>query len=191
MSRRRSRDSACCGTFHDSSAYANGNTDQLLLLACSVLTFFVSTLIGTIITSGLIATAGVLVRILYYHPNRTDHRKYVADNVDAWLFWAAANLIVSWILGFIIDIIPGILTWIIFLAWGHVNEAVKSRVELYNSVDDTVKPAFYAAAAWVSWVIIFTGIFDLYDMGNEGASRAPYTPRVSLSLTPSINATLN
>jgi len=143
-----------------------------------VVAFFLSTLIGSVITSGLLVAAAILVRVLYYQPKMTDHRKYVTENVEAWLFWAASNLIVSWILGFIIDIIPGIFTWVIFIVWGHINEKLKSRVELYNSVDDTVKPAFYAAAAWVSWVILFDAIYNLYDMGDESQSRAPYTPRV-------------
>ncbi len=101
------------------------------------------------------------------------------DNIEGWLFWAAANFLVSWFLGIIIDIIPGIFTWLIFLVWGRVSEVMKNRVEMYQSVKGTVKPLFYAAASWVSWVIIFANIYDLYDIDNESQSRAKYTPRVS------------
>ena len=105
----------------------------------------------------------------------------MTDNVEAWLFWAAANFLVSWFLGFIIDIIPAIFTWSIFLVWGGITEAIKSRVEMYQSVKGTVKPLFYAAASWVSWVIIFAHIFELYDIDSESQSRASYTPRVGFS----------
>ena len=145
-----------------------------------------STLIGTIITSGLIVAVPILLRIFYlrsHDEDGLDHSRYVFENVEAWLIWAAANLLVSWFLGFIIDIIPGIFSWSLLLVWGGVSEVVKSRVEMYHSIKGTVKPLFYAAASWVSWVIIFANIIKLYDMDNESASRASYTPRVS-TLTP-------
>lgn len=103
------------------------------------------------------------------------------DNVEAWLFWTAANVSVSWFLALIVDIIPSIIRFVIVLVWGHVSEAVKNKLELYASVKDTVKPLFYAAGSWVSWVIIFVNIFHLYDQDDESASRASYTPRVSSS----------
>lgn len=122
------------------------------------------------------------MRVFYLHPHDQDgldHRRFVLENIEGWLFWAAANFLVSWILGFIIDIIPGIFTWLIFFTWGRVSETMKSRVEMYQSVKGTVKPLFYAAASWVSWVIIFAHIYNLYDIDNESQSRASYTPRVS------------
>lgn len=66
------------------------------------------------------------------------------------------------------------------IAWGHVSEVIKSRLELYTSVKEPIKPVLYAASGWVSWVILFNNIFKLYDIGDEDASRAPYTPRVSV-----------
>ncbi|KAK7054887.1 hypothetical protein VNI00_003350 [Paramarasmius palmivorus] len=102
----------------------------------------------------------------------TDHRRYVKDNVQAWLFWAAANLLISWYLALIIDIVPAIFTFFIAAVWGHISEEIKSRVEMYNSVKNTAKPAFYAASGWVSWVIIFGHIFKLYNVDHSEDSRA-------------------
>ncbi|TDL29771.1 hypothetical protein BD410DRAFT_817773 [Rickenella mellea] len=143
-----------------------------------IITFFFSTLVGSTITAGLIVVGPILLHIFYLEKNRTVHRQYVTDTVSAWLFWAAANLLVSWYLALIVDIIPAVVTSIVSLAWGHVSQAIKSRVEMYVSVKDVFKPLLYAASAWVSWVILFANIYDLYDMNNESQSRAPYTPRV-------------
>lgn len=103
----------------------------------------------------------------------------MTQNVEAWLYWAASNLLVSWFLAFLINIVPGVVTWAIFIVWGHISESMKSRVELYHALKDTVKPAFYGGSAWVSWIILFEGIYNLYDSNDEDASRASYTPRVS------------
>ncbi len=137
-----------------------------------------STLIGSTILSGLIVTPALIVHFYWYKPNPTDHRKYVRDNVEAWLFWAAANVSISWGLALIVDIIPAVIRFIIGLTWGHVSEAIKSRLEMYSSVKEPIKPVLYAASCWVSWVIIFVHIFKLYDMDDESTSRAAYTPRV-------------
>lgn len=94
------------------------------------------------------------------------------------MFWAAANLLISWFLALIINIIPGIVTWAIFIVWGHISESMKTRVELYNSLRETVKPIFYAASGWLSWDIIFANIFELYNHDNADESWASYTPRV-------------
>ena len=144
-----------------------------------------STLIGSALTAGRLVGAALAVHFLYYEKSNDDnrsHRQYVTQNVEAWLFWAAANLVISWFLALIINIIPGIVTWAIFIVWGHISESMKTRVELYNSLKDTVKPIFYAASGWLSWVIIFQNIFELYDGSEDGESRASYTPRVSFSL---------
>ncbi|KAI0722160.1 Mechanosensitive ion channel-domain-containing protein [Cerioporus squamosus] len=137
-----------------------------------------STLIGSTILSGLIITPALIVHFFWYKPHPTDHRKYVRDNVEAWLFWAAANVSISWGLALIVDIIPAVIRFVIGLAWGHVSEVIKSRLEMYTSVKEPIKPVLYAASGWVSWVIIFVHIFKLYDMDDEGSSRAAYTPRV-------------
>lgn len=147
----------------------------------SLITLLFSTLIGSTFLSGLIITPALLIHFLWYKPHPDEHRKFVKDNVEAWLFWAAANVSISWALALIVDIIPVIIRWVISLAWGHVSELIKSRLELYNSVKDTIKPALYAASCWVSWVILFNNIFKLYDMDNEDQSRASYTPRVCIA----------
>ncbi|KAI9001298.1 Mechanosensitive ion channel-domain-containing protein [Trametes punicea] len=143
-----------------------------------LITLLFSTLIGSTFLSGLIITPALVVHFFWYKPHPDDHRKYVKDNVEAWLFWAAANVSISWGLGLIVDIVPVVVRWCISLAWGHVSEMIKNRLELYNSVKDTIKPVLYAASCWVSWVILFDNIYQLYDMDNTGNSRAPYTPRV-------------
>lgn len=80
----------------------------------------------------------------------------------------------------IVDIIPVIVWFLISVGWGHVSEYVKNRIELYDSVKDTIKPLLYAASAWLSWIIIFENIFKLYKSGDE-ASPAPYTDRVGVN----------
>jgi hypothetical protein len=77
----------------------------------------------------------------------------------------------------IVDIIPVIVWFLISIGWGHVSEYVKNRIELYDSVKDTIKPLLYAGSAWLSWIILFENIFELYKSG-DGASPAPYTDRV-------------
>ncbi|KAJ6558187.1 hypothetical protein B0H19DRAFT_1150288 [Mycena capillaripes] len=47
--------------------------------------------------------------------------------------WAAANLLVSWYLALIIDIIPTFIRFLISVVWGHVSERIKTRIEMYNS----------------------------------------------------------
>ncbi|KAI5124783.1 hypothetical protein M0805_005417 [Coniferiporia weirii] len=146
-----------------------------------IVTFFLSTLVGSTITAGIIVAAAVLVHVFYYNrsnDSNRSHRKYVTQNVEAWLFWAAANLLISWFLAFLINIVPAIATWTIFIVWGHISESMKNRVELYNSVKDTIKPVFYAASCWLSWVILFAHIFKLYNQDDTSASLASYTPRV-------------
>lgn len=145
-----------------------------------LVTLLFSTLIGSTILSGLIITPALILHFFWYKPHPTDHRKFVKDNVEAWLFWAAANVSISWGLALIVDIIPVVIRIIISIAWGHVSEVVKSRLELYNSVKGPIKPVLYAASGWVSWVILFNNIFKLFDIDNEAQSRAPYTARVSV-----------
>jgi hypothetical protein len=98
-------------------------------------------------------------------------------NIEAWLFWAAANVVISWGLAMIVDIVPAIIRFVIAVSWGHVSESLKSKLELYASIKDTIKPLLYAASAWLSWIILFQNIFNLYHSGNQ--SYAPYTDRVS------------
>jgi len=79
----------------------------------------------------------------------------------------------------LIDIAPIFVRLIVAALLGHVSERTKSRLEVYDSVKDTAKPAFYAGGAYASWVVVFGGVFGLYDGSEEGRSRAGYTVRVS------------
>ena len=148
-----------------------------------ILALAFGSLVGSTLISGLIVLPALIVHFYWYKPHPDDHRRYVKDNVEAWLFWAAANLIISWYLALIIDVVPIVANYLLAIVWGHVSESVKTKTELYNSVKDTIKPLFYAASAWASWVIIFEGIYGLYNMDDNTKSRAQYTNRVCLSLT--------
>lgn len=129
--------------------------------------------------AGLLVIPPLIVHFYWYEPHKSDFRHYVNDNVQAWFFWAAANLIISWWLALIIDLVPVVARFLIAAAWGHVSEYVKNRIEMYNSVKDNIKPVFYAASGWVSWTIIFAGIYKLFDSGDAQNSRAGYTRHLS------------
>ncbi|KAF9008845.1 Mechanosensitive ion channel-domain-containing protein [Cyathus striatus] len=144
-----------------------------------IITLLFSTLIGSVFLAGVLITPALLIHFYWYEPHPTEFRRYVKDNVQCWLFWAAANLVISWGLAMLIDLVPVVTRLFIAAAWGHVSEYVKTRIELYNSVKDTAKPAFYAASSWASWIIIFAKIYDLYDDDDVTKSQAPYTRRVA------------
>ncbi|KAF5388099.1 hypothetical protein D9615_000037 [Tricholomella constricta] len=143
-----------------------------------LITLLFSTIIGSTFIAGILVVPGVLVQIYWYKPNPTDYRRYVKDNVQAWLFWAAANLVISWYLAMIVDIIPVFARFFIAAFWGHVSEHVKTRIEMYDSIKNNIKPLLYAASGWASWIIIFGHIYDLYNTQDPSESRAPYTQRV-------------
>ncbi|KAL1706074.1 hypothetical protein EV121DRAFT_257807, partial [Schizophyllum commune] len=143
-----------------------------------IMTLLFSTLIGSTFLAGLLVTPALLIHFYWYKKDPSDDRRYVKDNVQAWLFWAAANILISWYLAMIVDVIPIIATFFISLVWGHVSEYIKSRIELYVSVKNTFKPLLYAASGWASWVIIFAHIFKLYDTNDEETSQAAYLDRV-------------
>ncbi|KAI0260914.1 Mechanosensitive ion channel-domain-containing protein [Gloeopeniophorella convolvens] len=144
-----------------------------------ILSLLFGSLIGSVFLAVVLATGPILVYFLWYKHHPSEHRRYVVDNVEAWLFWAAANVIVSWWLAMLIDIVPAVIRGIVAAAWGHVSEEIKTRLELYNSVKGTIKPLFYAASGWVSWIIIFEKIYNLYDADHTDQSRAHYTHTVS------------
>ncbi|KAI0791637.1 Mechanosensitive ion channel-domain-containing protein [Irpex lacteus] len=132
-------------------------------------------LIGSTIISGLLVAPALLIHFFWYKPHPTEHRRYVKDNVEAWLFWAGANTSISWYLALIVDILPTVVRFLIAGFWGHVSEGLKSNIEMYNSVKNTIKPVLYAASAWASWVIIFAHIYKLHDQDDGENSRAYYT----------------
>ncbi|KAG6813928.1 hypothetical protein H0H92_005777 [Tricholoma furcatifolium] len=143
-----------------------------------IVTTLFSTLIGSTFLAGILVIPGVIVHLYWYNPHPTEDRLYVKDNVQAWLFWAASNLVLSWYLAMMVDVIPVVVQYFIAAAWGHVSEYVKNRIEVYDSLKNDVKPLFYAASAWVSWIIIFTDIYELYNIGDPSQSRAGYTERL-------------
>ncbi|KII95947.1 hypothetical protein PLICRDRAFT_34903 [Plicaturopsis crispa FD-325 SS-3] len=147
-----------------------------------IITITFSSLIGSTFLAGLLIAPAVLVHFFWYEKDKTEHRRFVDHNIQAWLFWAAANLIISWYLALIVDLVPIVCKLLVSAAWGHVSEYVKTRMELYDSVKDTVKPLLYAASGWVSWVIIFDNIYALHDAGDSTKSWASYTNRVSQAI---------
>lgn len=142
------------------------------------ITFLFSSLIGSTFLATLLVAASLILHYFWYKKDPTAHRRYVTYNVEAWFWWTAANLVFSWCLAMLIDLVPAVALLVISIGWGHISERVKNSIEIYNSVKGTIKPTFYAASGWVSWVIIFESIYKLYDGTNENLSYASYTPRV-------------
>ncbi|KAG1857229.1 Mechanosensitive ion channel-domain-containing protein [Suillus tomentosus] len=143
-----------------------------------LVTLLFSSLVGSTFLAAVLITPALLTHFFWYKPHPTDYRHFVDINVEAWLFWAAANVVISWALAMIIDIIPAIILMVIAATWGHVSESVRTKLELYASTKDTIKPLFYAACAWLSWIILFQNIFKLNDSSNA-QNYAPYTDRVA------------
>ncbi|KAH7916809.1 Mechanosensitive ion channel-domain-containing protein [Hygrophoropsis aurantiaca] len=147
-----------------------------------IFTLLFSSLVGSTFLAGILVVPALLVRFYWYKPHPTEYRRNVTDNIEAWLFWAAANVVISWGLAMVIDIIPVVTRIFISIAWGHVSEEVKSQIELYDSVKDTIKPVLYAGSAWLSWIILFQNIFKLYNTSPDITSPAPYTDRVEQAI---------
>jgi small-conductance mechanosensitive channel len=143
-----------------------------------LVTLLFSSLVGSTFLAAVLITPALLVHFFWYKPHPTDYRHFVDINIEAWLFWAAANVVISWGLAMIIDIIPAIIRVAIAVTWGHVSETVRTKLELYASIKDTIKPLFYAASAWLSWNILFQNIFMLNDSSNA-QNYARYTDRVA------------
>ncbi|KAG2345149.1 hypothetical protein BDR05DRAFT_909272 [Suillus weaverae] len=143
-----------------------------------LVTLLFSSLIGSTFLAAVLITPALLVHFFWYKPHPTDYRHFVDINIEAWLFWAAANVVISWGLAMIVDIVPAIIRVMIAVTWGHVSETVRTKLELYASIKDTIKPLFYAASAWLSWNILFQNIFKLNDSSNA-QNYAPYTDHVA------------
>lgn len=143
-----------------------------------VFVFFLSTLVGSTILSALLSTIPIFLHFFYLKAHPTNHRHYITDNVSAWFVWLAANTLMTWYLAAIVDLIPLLLPFVIYMVWGVVSESVISRIEIYNAVKSRFKPVLYAAFAWGSWVIIFGGIYGLYNHREPTNSFAGYTRRV-------------
>ncbi|GJJ08478.1 hypothetical protein Clacol_002696 [Clathrus columnatus] len=139
--------------------------------------FFLSTLIGSTLLSALFSSVPIFLHFFYLKPHPTDHRHYITANVSAWFVWLAANILVSWYLAVLIDIVPLVLNFAIYVIWGVVSEGVLSKIEIYIAVKGRFKPMLYAAFAWGSWVIIFSGIYGLYNPHDPNVIQAGYTRR--------------
>ena len=85
------------------------------------MTVLFSTLIGSTFLAGLLVTPALLIHFYWYKKDPSDDRRYVKDNVQAWLFWAAAKVSISWGLALIVDIVPAVIRFVIGLVWGHVS----------------------------------------------------------------------
>ncbi|KAF7301275.1 EF-hand domain-containing protein [Mycena indigotica] len=141
-----------------------------------IITLLFSSLLGSTFLAGVLVAPALILHFYWYRPHKDAFRHKVTVNVEAWLFWAAANLLISWYLAFIIDVVPTFIRFLISVSWGHVSETIKSRIEMYNAVKNTFKPVFYAASCWVSWVIIFDHIFHM--VGEGSANHQRYTSTV-------------
>ena len=127
--------------------------------------------------AGLLVLGPILLKVFWLDPHRNSHRQFVWDQVAAWVFWVAANLLLSWYFAFLVNLIPVVAKEAVEIVWGEVSESTKTRLELYASAKDAIKPMLYGATAYASWVIIFDSIYNLYDTRDESLSRASYTPR--------------
>ncbi|CAK5276129.1 unnamed protein product, partial [Mycena citricolor] len=141
-----------------------------------IFTLLFSSLIGSTFLAALLVAPAVLLVFFWYKRDETAYRHRVTVNVEAWLFWAAANLLVSWTLAMIIDVIPSLARFLLNAFWGHVPAYIESRIEIYNHTKNAVKPIFYAASGWVSWIIIFDHIFHMYPgTDSRHANHEAYT----------------
>ncbi|KAF7331844.1 EF-hand domain-containing protein [Mycena kentingensis (nom. inval.)] len=142
----------------------------------AIIALLFSSLLGSTLLAGIIVAPALIVHFFWYRPHQTETRHRITLNVEAWLFWAAANLLTSWYLALLIDMVPSVVKVVVSISWGHISESLKSRIELYNSVKNTIKPVFYAASCWVSWVIIFDHIFKM--VGDGSKNHQAYTSTV-------------
>lgn len=73
-----------------------------------IFTLLFGSLIGSTFMAAVLVTPALLLHFFWYNTHKTAFRHKVTLNVEAWLFWAAANLLVSWYLAMLIDIVPSI-----------------------------------------------------------------------------------
>jgi hypothetical protein len=104
------------------------------------------------------------------------------DNIGAWFYFFAFNVLVSWYLAVLLDLLPLAIVALVRAVWGSVTEKMKVHVETYGVVKGWIKPIFYAASIWGSWAVLFQQIYNLHSTTDGVPSRAPYTRRVRPSL---------
>lgn len=150
----------------------------------TIVQFLCFTFLGNLFISIVLIIPVLALRFLW-RPARDDHspgasrKRYLSDNVEAWLIWASVNLHISWWLNALVRIIPTLVSGVIRIVWGSVNQQVKTVLEAYNTVKTAISPIFYAAAAWIIWDIIFIFIYSLYTYADPSQDRASYTYRGS------------
>ncbi|CED83793.1 Predicted mechanosensitive ion channel [Phaffia rhodozyma] len=159
---------------HEERFGLNGKKKKKTWGPARVVTFLFSTLIGSTIMAAVLVAIPLIVRYTWLNKNPTNERRYVTANISAWLNFTAFNVLVSWYLAVIVDLIPVAATGLIILFWGEMTENMKSHVETYAVIKGWIKPIFYAACIWGSWAVIFMGIYKLNTAGDT-QSRAPYT----------------
>ncbi|KAL7413512.1 Mechanosensitive ion channel-domain-containing protein [Mrakia frigida] len=143
-----------------------------------VMALLFSSLVGSTFLAGLIATPAILVTFFWEKPHPSEYRSYVSDNISAWLFWVALDVLVSWYLAVLVDLVPIVVLGSVGVFWGEVTEKLKVHVETFGVLKGWIKPVLYAAWGWGSWVVMFGSIYHLYSSDEDVPSRAGYTPRV-------------
>lgn len=116
--------------------------------------------------------------LITFSIDRADSDSPAQDNIGAWFYFFAFNVLVSWYLAVLLDLLPLAVIALVRAVWGSVTEKMKIHVETYGVVKGWIKPIFYAASIWGSWAVIFQQIYNLHSTTDDVPSRAPYTRRV-------------
>lgn len=149
-----------------------------------IVKFIITAFIGNILLSVVLLIPPLSLRYDGYYKSGDDpaavHSRYIYDNVAAWMFWASFNIVTSWLLHFLIELVPRLVVLLVGVVWGDVNETIKGRVETFQTAKPWVKVIFYSAMSWGSWEVMFRGIFGLYSTMENGQYRAPYTETIHL-----------
>lgn len=150
----------------------------------SIVKFLITTFIGNIFLSLVFIIPPIILRYGGYYQSGDSpsaiNSKYVYDNVAAWFIWASYNIMSSWVLHFLIELVPRAIVLLVGIVWGDVNETIKGRVETFHAAKPWIKVLFYSAMCWGSWEVIFRGIYFLYFLKEDGHYRAPYTETVHI-----------
>ncbi|KAA1126599.1 hypothetical protein PGTUg99_029464 [Puccinia graminis f. sp. tritici] len=150
----------------------------------SIVKVLITTFIGNIILSLMFIIPPLVLRYTgYYQSGDTPSAattRYIYDNVAAWLFWGSYNILASWVLNFMTELIPRVIVLLVGIVWGDVNETIKGRVETFHTAKPWIKVIFYSAMCWGSWEVIFNGIYHLYALTENGQYRAPYTETIHI-----------
>lgn len=150
----------------------------------TIIRWLATTFLGNFIISASLAVPVIVIQFVY-RPDSDDtsadaeHKRYVADNIQAWFIWAAFNLHVEWWIHLLVELFPRFVLSLVKLFWGGVNQKALGAAEYFNAIKNYLKPIFYAALSWGSWAIIFNSIYNLYTRTNpQTESRAKYLYRI-------------